>query len=131
MLMTKERSPSIRTLRRLAISALREAGAVPERKEHGWLQDRADPHGALTDICYRPSSLPARVPTASAEAAIADVLDSMGDTGPNCRPKSSRTDLARLLQPELWTLGSASRNRSAEHPLGCWVSVWLESKTTR
>ena len=44
MLMTKERPPAIRTLRGWAISVLQEAGAIRECEEHGWMQDRADPH---------------------------------------------------------------------------------------
>lgn len=44
MLMTKERRPAIRTLRGWAISALQEAGAIRECEDHGWMQDRADPH---------------------------------------------------------------------------------------
>jgi hypothetical protein len=42
--MTKERRPAIRTLRGWAISVLDEAGAIREYEEHGWMQDRADPH---------------------------------------------------------------------------------------
>jgi len=44
MLMTSERRPAIRTLRGWAISVLQEAGAIRECEEHGWMQDRADPH---------------------------------------------------------------------------------------
>jgi hypothetical protein len=44
MLMTKERRPSIRTLRGWAIDVLQEAGAIRECEEHGGMQDRADPH---------------------------------------------------------------------------------------
>jgi hypothetical protein len=40
----KERRPAIRTIHGWAISVLQEAGAVREREEHGWMQDRADPH---------------------------------------------------------------------------------------
>jgi hypothetical protein len=50
MLMMKEPGPAIRTLRGWAISVLQEAGAIRECDEHGWMQDRADPHareGAL------------------------------------------------------------------------------------
>jgi hypothetical protein len=42
--MTKERRSSIRTLRGWAISVLQEMGAIHECEEHGWMQDRADPH---------------------------------------------------------------------------------------
>jgi hypothetical protein len=44
MLMKRERRPAIRTLRGWAISVLQEAGAIRECEEHGWMQDRADPH---------------------------------------------------------------------------------------
>jgi hypothetical protein len=44
MLMTKERRPAIRRLGGWAISVLQEAGAIRECEEHGWMQDRADPH---------------------------------------------------------------------------------------
>ena len=44
MLMTKEKRPAIRTLRGWAISVLQGAGAIRECEEHGWMQDRADPH---------------------------------------------------------------------------------------
>jgi hypothetical protein len=44
MLMTKASRPAIRTLRGWAISVLQEAGAIRECEEHGWMQDRADPH---------------------------------------------------------------------------------------
>lgn len=44
MLMTKEKQPAIQTVRGWAISVLQEAGAICECEEHGWMQDRADPH---------------------------------------------------------------------------------------
>lgn len=44
MLMTKQRRPPIRTLRGWAINVLNEAGAIRECDEHGWMQDRANPH---------------------------------------------------------------------------------------
>jgi hypothetical protein len=44
MLMTRERRPAIRTVRSWAINVLNEAGAIRECEDHGWMQDRADPH---------------------------------------------------------------------------------------
>jgi hypothetical protein len=44
MLMTSERWPAIRTLRGWAFDVLQEVGAIRECEEHGWMQDRADPH---------------------------------------------------------------------------------------
>jgi hypothetical protein len=43
-LRTIERRPAIRTLHGWAISVLKEAGAIRECEEHGWMQDRADPY---------------------------------------------------------------------------------------
>lgn len=44
MLMTREQRRAILTLRGWAIQVLHEAGAIRECDEHGWMQDRADPH---------------------------------------------------------------------------------------
>ena len=44
MLMTSERRPAIRTLRGWAMGVLLETGSIRECEEHGWIQDRADPH---------------------------------------------------------------------------------------
>jgi hypothetical protein len=46
MLMTKERRPAIRTLRR-AISVLQDAGAIRECEERRWMQDGADQHARV------------------------------------------------------------------------------------
>jgi hypothetical protein len=44
MLVAKEQRPAIRTLEGWAISVLLEVGAIRECEEHGWMQDRTDPH---------------------------------------------------------------------------------------
>jgi hypothetical protein len=84
MLMTKERRPAIRTLRGWAISVLNEAGAIRECEEHGWMQDRGDPHARdrAFDIARRDP--PAGVSPQAAAVAIAEVLDSIGDICPEC-----------------------------------------------
>jgi hypothetical protein len=86
MLMTKERRPAIRTLRGWAISALHEAGAIRECEEHGWMQDRADPHARdrAFDIARRDP--PTGVSPDAAAVAIAEVLDSICDICPECPP---------------------------------------------
>jgi hypothetical protein len=84
MLMTRERRPPTRTLRGWAISVLQEAGAIRECEHHGWMHDRADPHARerAFDIARRD---PAPGNSAQAAAvAIAEVLDSIGDTCPEC-----------------------------------------------
>ncbi len=89
MLMMKQKRPAIRTLRGWAISALQEAAAIRECEEHGWMQDRADPHARerAYDIARRDP--PAGVSSDEAADAITEVLDSLGDTCPECPPKDS------------------------------------------
>ena len=84
MLMTKERRPAIRTLRGWAISVLQEAGAIRECEEHGWMQDRADPHAHERAIAAARQDPPAGVSPEEAAAEVRGVLDSIGDTCPEC-----------------------------------------------
>ncbi|RXH42720.1 hypothetical protein [Bradyrhizobium zhanjiangense] len=86
MLMTKPRRPAIRTLRGWAINVLNEAGAIGECEEHGWMQDRADPHARERAFNIARQDPPADVSPQAAEAAIRDVLDSIGDSCPECAP---------------------------------------------
>ena len=85
MLMTKERRPAIRTLRGWAINVLQEAGAIHECEEHGWARDRADPHARARAIDLAREVPPAGVSPDEATAELRDVLDSIGDTCPECR----------------------------------------------
>lgn len=86
MLMTSKRKPAIRTARGWAISVLQEADAIRECEEHGWMQDRADPHAwERADIIAREDP-PAGVSPAAAAAEVRDVLNSIGDTCPECPP---------------------------------------------
>lgn len=84
MPMKKKRRPAIRTLRGWAIHVLQEAGAIRECEEHGWMQDRADPHArdrAFDIARYDP---PAGISTDEAVAELREVLASIGDTCPEC-----------------------------------------------
>jgi hypothetical protein len=56
-----DRRPAIRTLRGWAISVLQEAGAIRECEEHGWMQDRADPHARERAFVIRPTGSAARI----------------------------------------------------------------------
>jgi hypothetical protein len=88
MLMTKERRPSIRALRGWAINGLQEAGAIRECEEHGWMQDRVDPHArerAFAAACQDP---PSGISPEEAAAEVREVLDSIGDSCPECPPDS-------------------------------------------
>ena len=73
MLMTKERRPAIRTLRGWAISILQEAGAIRECEEHGWMQDRADPHARARAFVVQPDGIRRR--GARPDEAVAEVCD--------------------------------------------------------
>jgi len=86
MLMTKDRRPAIRTLRGWAIWVLQEVGAIRECEEHGWMQDRADPHARERALCIALENPPFDVSPEEAIAAVKDVLDSTGDTCPECPP---------------------------------------------
>ena len=85
MLMTRERRSPIRTLRGWAISVLQETGAIRECEEHGWMQDRTHPHARERAFVITRQDPP---PSVSPQAvAIAEVLDSIGDTCPECPPE--------------------------------------------
>jgi hypothetical protein len=87
MLMMKERRAAIRTLRGWATSVLQEAGAIRECEEHGWMQDRADPHARDSAVQIARRDPPAGVSTDEALAAIVEVLESIGNTCPECPPE--------------------------------------------
>jgi len=84
--MTKANRPAIRTLRGWAISVLPEAGAIRECEEHGWMQDHADPHARGRAFDMAGHAAPPDVSAEAAAAAIADALNGIGDTCPECPP---------------------------------------------
>ncbi|MBR0749960.1 hypothetical protein JQ582_39230 [Bradyrhizobium japonicum] len=84
MLMTKERRPPARTLRGWAISVLHEAGAIRECEEHAWMQDRADPHARERAFDIARRDPPPDISPQAAVNAVAEVLDGIGDTCPEC-----------------------------------------------
>lgn len=87
MLMFKERRPVIRTLRGWAIWVLHEAGAIRECEEHGWMQDRADPHAGERAFEAARLDRPDGISPDEAVAEVRAVLDSIGDTCPECPPE--------------------------------------------
>ena len=95
MLTTKERRPAIRTLRGWAINVLQEAGAIHECEEHGWAKDRADPHARERAFEIARRDPPHGVSPESASLAVAEVLDGIGDTCPECLPD----DAAAVVSP--------------------------------
>jgi hypothetical protein len=86
MLMTKERRSAIRTRRGWAISVLQEAGAIRECEEHGWMQDRADPHARQRAFDIARQDPPDGLSETEAVAEIEEVFASIGDTCPECPP---------------------------------------------
>jgi len=86
MLMSRERRPTVRTLNGWAISVLNEVGAIKECGEHGWMQDRGDPYARVRGFDVARQHPPAGVSSEAAAVAIAEVLDSIGDTCPECLP---------------------------------------------
>jgi len=87
MLMTKERRPAIWMLRGWAISVLQEAGAIRECEEHGWIQDRADPHARERAFVMARQDPPPGVSAQAAATALAEVLEGIGDSCPECPPE--------------------------------------------
>ncbi|MCA1515628.1 hypothetical protein [Bradyrhizobium sp. NBAIM01] len=83
-MMLKERKPAIQTLRGWAIASLKEAGAIRDCEEHGWMTDRADPHARERAFDTARQNPPRGVSPEAAAVAIADELDSIGDTCPEC-----------------------------------------------
>jgi hypothetical protein len=86
MLMLVQMRAAIRTLKGWAISVLLEAGAIRECEEHGWMIDCADPqaHDRAFDIARRDP--PPGISPKAAAVVIAEVLESIGDTCPECPP---------------------------------------------
>ena len=88
MLMTKERRPAIRTTARLGDqSVLQEADAIHECEDHGWMQDRADPHARDRAVDIARQDPPPGLSPDAAVAEVREVLDSIGDTCPECPPE--------------------------------------------
>jgi hypothetical protein len=86
MLMTKERRPDFQTHRAWAISVLQEAHAIHECEYHGWARDRADPHARDIAVDIARHHPPAGLSPDAAVAEVREVLDSIGDTCPECPP---------------------------------------------
>ena len=87
MLTTEKKRAAIRTHYGWAISVLQETGAIRECDEHGWMQDRADPHARERAFCIARKCPPPNVSAETASRAIAEALDSIGDTCPECPPE--------------------------------------------
>jgi hypothetical protein len=69
------------------MSVLLDAGAVRECGEHGWMLDRGDPHARERAFDAARQDPPAGVSPGIAADAIGEILDSIGDTCPECPPE--------------------------------------------
>ena len=85
-MMTKESRLATWSLQGWAISVLQEACAIRQCEEHGWMQDRADPHVRERAFVIARADRPAGVSAEAAVLAITDVLDGIGDACPECPP---------------------------------------------
>jgi hypothetical protein len=88
MLTTKDRRPAFRTLEGWATSVLLNAGAIRECDEHGWMKDRADPHARERALELASRNIPPGVSREQAVSAVLDVLDTVGDSCPECPPEA-------------------------------------------
>jgi hypothetical protein len=86
---TKEQRLAIRTHRGWAISVLQEAHAIHECEYHGWARDRADPHARDHAVDIARKHPPAGLSPDAAAAQVREVLDSIGDTCPECPPPAA------------------------------------------
>jgi hypothetical protein len=88
MLVTKARRPAFRTIEGWARVVLLEAGAIRECEEHGWAQDRTDPHAREHALQIAREDPPPGVSPDHAIAVVRDLLNRTGDTCPECRPRN-------------------------------------------
>jgi hypothetical protein len=88
MLMMKERRPAFRSIEGWARSVLLEAGAIRECEEHGWMKERADPHARDRALLVAREEPPPGVSPEAAAVAVVEVLESIGDSCPECPPES-------------------------------------------
>jgi len=89
MLVMKERRAALRTIEGWARSVLLETGAICECEEHGWMRDRTDPYARERALLVARRDPPPGVSPDEAVAAVRDVLDTIGDTCPDCSPEDS------------------------------------------
>jgi hypothetical protein len=80
------RPSAIRTLRGWAHLGATEAVVIRECDEHGWMQDRADPHPREQALRIAQENPPFDVSPEQAIAAVRDLLGSIGHTCPECPP---------------------------------------------
>jgi hypothetical protein len=60
------------------------AGAIRECEEHGWMQDRTDPHARERALVIARQEPPCGFSPEQAVAEVRNMLESVGDTCPEC-----------------------------------------------
>ncbi|CCD94363.1 conserved hypothetical protein [Bradyrhizobium sp. ORS 375] len=88
--------PATRSLEGWAIATLREAGAIVECDEHGWMQERGDPHALARARDVARDDPPRGICSSEALAAIEEALAGIGDSCPDCSPSREPEELPRF-----------------------------------
>jgi hypothetical protein len=83
-MLNKHREPLFRTHRGWAVAVLLEAHAIHECEYHGWARDLADPHARDHAVNIARQHPPVGLSPDAAVAEVREVLDSIGDTCPEC-----------------------------------------------
>jgi len=83
-MLARERRPGFRTVDRWAIELLLEAGANHRCDHHGWAKDRTDPHAREEALWVAREDPLTGLSPDQAVAAVLEVLESIGDTCPEC-----------------------------------------------
>jgi hypothetical protein len=86
MLKSRQGPSPFRTHHGWAISVLQEAHAIHECEYHGWARHRADPHARDHAVDIARQHPPVGLSPDAAMAEVREVLDSIGDTCPECPP---------------------------------------------
>jgi hypothetical protein len=84
-MLKRERRPDFRTVDRWAIGLLLEVGAIHKCDEHGWAKDRTDPHAREEALRTAREDPLAGLSSEEAVSAVRAVLESVGDTCPECK----------------------------------------------
>jgi hypothetical protein len=84
IMLTRARRPNFRAVDRWATGLLSEAHAIHKCDEHGWAKDRTDPHARAEAFRIAREKPLAGLSPDEAVAAVRDVLESVGDSCPEC-----------------------------------------------
>jgi hypothetical protein len=83
-MLTRERRLNFRTTEKWATGILLAAGAIHECDHHGWAKDRTDPHAREEALRVAREDPPLGMSPEAAVSAVLNVLESVGDSCPEC-----------------------------------------------